>query len=157
MKARAKDIGNRLTGFSTPIFGLSWASPPSQREIIEELFDRLSDRRVLYSPYEGETPDHCIRSVIEIRGIITELLAKLRGNNDAAAHLKAIRASSRDFLDKTQHMGGQIGGMGNTILFNSALGELRARAGIQIAMLAAEHDVDVPTELISILPPPVDD
>ena len=157
MKARSKDLLNRLTGFSTPLFGAQWTSPPSQREIIEELFDRLSDRRVLYSPYEAECPDYCVQSILQIRQIITDLLSKLRGANHASEHLKAIRASCRDFLDKTQRHGGGYHGLGDTMTFNSALGELRGRVGVQIALLSAKHEVEVPDELSAILPPPVDD
>jgi hypothetical protein len=157
VKAKTKDVGNRLTGFSTPIFGLQWSTTPSQREIVEELFDRLSDRRVLYNAYEAEVVDHCIESILQIRSILTELIAKLRGRNATHDHLRAIRASCREFLDRVGQLGRHYGGLGHSMEFNSALGELRGRVGVHLALLSVEQDVSVPSELVAILPPEINE
>ena len=62
-----KQIINRLTGFSTPVFGVSWSPPQSHIDVARSVIIFLEDRRVLYNPYELEVPQHCIHSVIEIR------------------------------------------------------------------------------------------
>ena len=50
-KIRFKEIIRRLTGFSTPFFGISWQPPESERKTIRKLFNFLEDRRVLFNPY----------------------------------------------------------------------------------------------------------
>jgi RHS repeat-associated protein len=74
------EIANRLTGISTPFGGASWQ--PAELEIagVRRVIAFLEDRRVLYDPCEMEVPDHCVRSVIEIRHCLTEELGKLEGN-----------------------------------------------------------------------------
>jgi hypothetical protein len=44
------DIIARITGFSTPVFGMSWEPPEFERDIIRKFLVSLEDRRVLYNP-----------------------------------------------------------------------------------------------------------
>ena len=46
-----KSIISRLTGISTPIFGISWNPPELEQTVAKELLAYLEDRRYLYSPY----------------------------------------------------------------------------------------------------------
>ncbi|MDE2346796.1 MAG: hypothetical protein KGL13_10065, partial [Gammaproteobacteria bacterium] len=62
-----KDIAARLTGISSPIFGVSWKPPETERSVAKRVIAFLEDRRVLYSPSEMEVPDHCVESVLDIR------------------------------------------------------------------------------------------
>lgn len=51
----------RLTGFSTPVFGIQWNPPESQRTVARRVIAFLEDRRVLFVPSEMESPDHCVQ------------------------------------------------------------------------------------------------
>jgi hypothetical protein len=101
-KARAKDYASRLTGISTPLFGASWQPTVSEREIAEEVIDRLEDRRVLYNPSEAETPLYCAQSVLQIRQILTDALGTARGKGLLVERLSAMRAACRHFLDRME-------------------------------------------------------
>src|SRR5580698_4874598 len=94
------EIANRLTGISTPFGGASWQ--PAELEIAgaHRVIAFLEDRRVLYDPCQMEVPDHCVRSVIEIRHCLTEELGKLEGGSELAASLRAMRAACRKFLER---------------------------------------------------------
>jgi hypothetical protein len=46
----------RLTGFSTPVFGIQWTPPESQRTVARRAIAFLEDRRVLFVPLEMESP-----------------------------------------------------------------------------------------------------
>jgi len=154
-----KQIINRLTGFSTPVFGVSWNPPQSQIAVARRLIAYLEDRRVLYNPYQMEVPHHCIHSVIEIRRKLTMELINLAADEEPAAHLRAMRAACRKFLDTVQEKEGRKRSYrrhwdsgSDSWIFNSALGELRGIIGIHVAALAAQHGLDVEGDLATILP-----
>lgn len=56
-RIKFSEIANRLTGFSTPIFGLQWTPAKLDQDVAREVIVFLEDKRSLYSPYEAETPD----------------------------------------------------------------------------------------------------
>ena len=66
------EIKERLTALRGPIFGLSWNPSETECTKANKIIRFLEDRRVLYNPYEQECPDHCIRSIIEIRHFLTD-------------------------------------------------------------------------------------
>lgn len=74
MVGKAKQWAARLTGLSTPVFGVSWQPSTAERDVASELLLRLEDRRVLYSPSEAEIPHHCVRSIVEVRYILSDNL-----------------------------------------------------------------------------------
>src|SRR5690606_13951094 len=93
-----RDLTRRLTGFSTPLGGFSWEVAQSSKPLAEGTLDFLADRRVLYSPYEWEIPEHCVQSVLRIR----EELGRVARDPACAPALKesldAMRAACRKFL-----------------------------------------------------------
>lgn len=151
-----KEVVNRLTGFSTPIFGVSWGPPQAHITVARRVITYLEDRRVLYNPYTMEEPRHCIESVLQIRQFLTSELSNLSHDEGLTQNLRAMRAACRKFLD-TVHEGdgrrhfGWDHGFDNWVI-NNALGELRGIIGIHVAALAAQHGLDVDGELASILP-----
>jgi len=155
---RFKDIASRLTGFSTPIFGVSWKPPETQRSVAKRVVAFLEDRRVLYSPSEMEVPDHCVQSVLDIRKFLTTEIAQLDEKADLTASLRAMRAACRKFLSTVQADEGRIIRFGAQFghyaswTFNGALGEMRGVFGIHIAKLATGYGVDVEDELAVIIP-----
>lgn len=141
-----KRISRSLTGFSTPIFGVSWNPPKDEREVIRKLIIFLEDRRVLYNPYRLEFFDPVIESVLEIRKNLTEVLKNLNENSEAAPSIRAMRAECRKFLD---YVGGRR--FADLDLY-IGLGELRGVFGQHIAILCTMYGIDVEGNLGKILP-----
>jgi hypothetical protein len=152
-----KEILSRLTGFSIPIFGVSWDPPEAERATARKVLAFLEDRRVLYNPFHLEMEEHCIRSVIEIRHFLTDVIGSLPSESKLVEHLRAIRAACRQLLDDSGPGGRRrvrpyYGGHHETEFF-TALGELRATIGIHVAAIAVMHGLDVERELAKVLPP----
>jgi hypothetical protein len=152
-----KEIASKITGFSFPIFGISWN--PSKPEIVvaRKVMTFLEDRRVLYVVYELETPKHCTESVIKIREFLTEQLFDLDAKSELATTLRAIRSACRKFLDTIQSQyyfdkSNRDFGMGEQIHFYNAMGELRATIGILIGKILVMHGLDFEGQLIEIIP-----
>jgi len=155
---RWKQIASRFTGFSIPVFGVSWNPPKPEVELAQRLINYLEDRRVLFNPYEMEVPEHCVHSVLEIRGFLTDLLGELPKKDGISEHLRAMRAACRRFLDQTRPLQkhGPLGPNGWPLglgLFGQALGEFRASIGFHAGVVALAHGLDVGKDLEAILPP----
>jgi hypothetical protein len=45
-----RDLARRITGFSTPFFGVSWNPPAAERDTVRGFLTFLEDRRVLFNP-----------------------------------------------------------------------------------------------------------
>ena len=146
MKVKFKRIAKSLTGFSTPVFGISWNPPETDREAAKRIITFFEDRRALYNPFNLENPQYVIESILEIRKALTERLQVLGDDSDISQHVRAMRAACRKFMNEA----------GDTRLprfdFLAALGELRAVFGIHIAQLAVKYGIDVENELATILP-----
>jgi hypothetical protein len=151
-----KDILSRITGFSVPVFGVSWNPPEPEVAVARRVLAFLEDRRVLYNPYHLEVAEQCVDSVVEIRGFLTGIIGQLGSDSTLAEHLRGIRAACRAFLDDTSpgarrilrpHWGGPFESS-----FFTTLGELRARIGVHVAAIAVMHGLDVEGELASVLP-----
>ena len=150
------DLARRVTGFSTPIFGLSWDPPAAERDTVRALLTFLEDRRVLYQPYQLEVEGDVEHSVHAIRQQCTQSLANLNEQSQAAGAIRAIRAVCRRFLDEPRpefrSLSGNLGRHRGHAGFFTALGELRATVGSQIGVLALLHRIELEAELASILP-----
>lgn len=154
---RFKEIINRLTGISTPVFGISWNPPALDVSVARETILFLEDRRVLFNPHHLEDPNHCILSIIEIREFLTQKLTDLDERSGLAPHLRAMRAACRKFLKtvqgtaprRTQYSYRQ---RPDKWIFFPAIGELRGVFGIHLAQIAAKPGIDIEEDLASILP-----
>jgi len=154
---RFKEVLARLTGLSSPVFGVSWNPPEPQVQVARRVVAFLEDRRVLFVPSEMEVPDHCVRSVLEIRRFLTTELQALDGGTELADSLRALRAACRKFMNTVDARSdiivfGAHRGHWASWEFNGALGELRGVFGIHIAQLAAAYGLDVEGDLATILP-----
>lgn len=156
-----KEIANRLTGFSIPIFGISWTPAKLEIETAKKVLIFLEDKRVLYIVYELESPRHCMTSVIQMREFLTTQLFDLGDKSELANILRAMRSACRKFLASVQEQWyfdkglGEIKhnlGMGGQIHFYNAMGELRATMGILIARIIIMHGLSFEGELINIIP-----
>ena len=150
MKINFKKIAKSLTGFSTPIFGVSWSPPESDREIVRRLITFFEDRRALYNPYNIETSMWVIKSVLGIRKKLTDTLETLDENSDISPHLRAMRAACRKFMDEIEKQKRGRYPFREDIF--TALGEMRAIFGIHIAQLCVKYGIDIEGDLATILP-----
>lgn len=158
---KAKEIANRMSGFSTPLFGVQWTPAVLDRDIAREAIVYLEDRRALYEPFAVEVPAWVIESVLDIRETLTTLLRKEGTASELTEPLNAMRAACRKFL----HRVGDGSPSGLVVpqsvfdldgpggwMFNQALGELRGVFGVLIGQLAIRYDLDVAEPLSSIIP-----
>jgi len=152
-----KDVLSRITGFSTPVFGISWNPAPREIAAARRVLAFLEDRRVLYNSYHMEVADQCIQSVLDIRRFLTDVVGQLDGKLKLAEHLRAIRAACRAFLDENSPGSRRVlhpswAGPFESSFF-TALGELRSAIGVHVAAIAVMHGLDVEANLASVLPP----
>jgi hypothetical protein len=163
---RFSEISSRLTGISTPIFGVSWEPAQSDIDAVRRTLGFLEDRRVLYAPDEAEEPQHCVDSVLRIREFLTDQLGRGGVPEDVSDSLRAMRAAARKFLDATdlKQLDRELGWSSQVLgsagwRFHQALGEMRGVFGIHIARLAVAYGLDVDEPLAAALPldPATDD
>lgn len=157
LKLTYQEIKSRLTGFSTPFFGLSWQPDEAEVRIAKRVITQLEDRRVLYSAYELEVPSHCISSVIEIRRILTDEIGRLSQDSQLYQDIQLLRAACRKFLDSIHPIERDIDNYQSftTVsgwIFLTALGELRGVFGIGIAKIAASYRINIIGDLTKIIP-----
>lgn len=151
MKIKFGKIAKSLTGFSTPVFGISWNPPETDRAVVRKLITFLEDRRALYNPFNIETPMFVDQSILEIRKELTNLLQSLGNDSDVSPYLRAMRAACRKYMNEVGNQISQRFHFRDFEVFAS-LGELRAVFGVYIAQLAVKYGIDVEDELASILP-----
>lgn len=60
------DLARRITGFSTPFFGVQWTPLAAERDMVRGFLTFLEDRRVLFVPHHLEVHGEVERSVHEI-------------------------------------------------------------------------------------------
>ncbi len=151
------EIASRLTGLSSPIFGISWNPPPADVTVARRVIAFLEDRRVFFVDESIEVVDHCVRSVIEVRHYLTSEIQQL-GDGELSGSLRAMRAACRKFLEAIDAPDGIMVPYGHhhghwgSWRFSGALGELRSTFGIHIAKIAAQNGLDVEDDLARILP-----
>jgi hypothetical protein len=161
MKARMTrlkiaDLARRITGFSTPIVGVSWQPPAADRDTVRSFLTFLEDRRVLFNPFHLEVEYQVKQSILEIRAQCTKAIGTLPDGSAAIAPLRGIRAACRRFLDEPLpsnrhfHQRDFLGPEGPE--FFTALGEFRAAVGAHVAGLAVLYKIELEQELASIVP-----
>lgn len=147
----------RVTGISTPVFGVSWADPgPSETESVRRFLVFLEDRRVLYNPFDMETESEVDHSIHQMREECTKTLQALSAGTFASVAVRAIREAGRRFHDEQhedyRHFDFQWRGSHARPAFFVALGAFRATVGHQVAVLAGRYGIDVEGTLASIMP-----
>jgi hypothetical protein len=151
------ELARRITGFSTPFFGVQWTPPSAERDMVRGFLAFLEDRRVLFAAHHLEVHGEVEHSVHQIRCRCTETLAALPNQSQASAPIRAIRAACRRFLDEPHQDFRNLyvrdfGDFRDSAGFFTALGELRATVGAQIAILAVLYKVELEAELATIVP-----
>ncbi len=163
MKIPFREIANRITGFELPFVGggVSWNPPTSEIDVAKRLMSFLEDRRALYYPYEAETPDYVVRSILEIRKRLSADLEQLDRASPLAKSIMAMRAACRKFLDNSEEKSIAMGFRHHRGIWDRdeadffiALGELRATIGFHSAQIVVWYGIDVEETLFSIFPEP---
>lgn len=148
-----KEIASRITGFSVPVFGVSWNPPEPEIAVARRVLAFLEDRRVLFNPYHLEVADQCVQSVVMIRTFLTTEISGLAADSELGEHLRGIRAACRKFLnDMPSGHGGTLRLNWRGPEFFTQLGELRAAVGLRLAAIATMHGLDIEGDLASTLP-----
>jgi len=154
-KVSFKHAAERITGISTPIFGVSWNPPEDKRDIVRRLIAFLEDRRTLYADYHAEYGPWVEQSVLEMRRELTNLLKGCPEDDALVGPIRAMRAACRKFLDR---MGPPEGARriyySREALMWEALGEMRGSFGLHLARLSAAFGIDIEPGLAAILPVP---
>jgi hypothetical protein len=152
-----REIASRLTGISSPIFGVSWNPPAAEVTVARRVIAFLEDRRVLFADESIEILGHCVTSVIELRHYLTSEIQQLT-DGELCSSLRAMRAACRKFLEAVDDRDGIVvrdgGHPGHWAgwRFGAALGELRGVFGVHIARIAAQNGLDIEDDLARILP-----
>ena len=150
----------RPTGIGGFGFSINWEKVPGDEDIAREVITYLEDRRLLFGKRHMEDEMYCVDSANSMRHFLTSELFRAKAGSSLATSIRAIRAALREFLDAAgpearnfrYHRSGAM-----TDEFSLALGELRSRVGLQVALIADQYDIEVEDELAQILPPPLDD
>lgn len=163
MRIGKRGTRHRLTGFTLPTVlgtgggGATWTPEPGDTEMAGSILRYLEDRRVLYVPYFAEVPDHCKASVQEIREHLRSFIEQCQ-TPELRDPLRAIQAACRQFITEVHSIETPL--IQESVLdqwkFNQALGSLRARIGVSVAVIIDTFNVDVDEQLAPLLPPPVD-
>ena len=152
------DIARRITGISTPVFGVNWNPPEDKREIVRRLVAFLEDRRALYAEYDMEYGPWVEKSILEIRGELTDILKHCPEDQELTGPIRAMRAACRKFLDEAGHPGHRPRRWHPREAGTwEALGELRGVFGLHLARLCAMYGVDAEPDLASTFPATDDD
>jgi hypothetical protein len=86
-------------------------------------------------------------------------MSNARTGRALAQRLAAIRVAVRAFMEAAgpDAINFKNRRSGYTDMFSLALGELRSRVGLQVALIAGHYGIEVEDDLAQILPPPIDD
>jgi hypothetical protein len=161
-----REVAKRVSGFSTPIFGIQWEPTESERNVIRTLLTFLEDRRVLYLPNYLEILSQVEESVVRIREELTKTLQALPEKSEAVGPIRTMRSACRKYLTEpyTEFPNLPEGRMHHmerhryqkheaTPGYFLALGELRSVFGVNIAMLSSSYGIDLEEDIAGILPP----
>ena len=162
---KASQLIVRINSVSTPLGGVAWVPPVLDAQVAKNVVRFLEDRRVLFSGATEEVPDHCIRSVLEIRKFLTEVLLA-GGIAEPLEHsLRLMRGYCRNFMDRTGQSESWIpGDEGDRYLgrdhrfamhdykFGEALGELRSGIALQVGFIAGKFRLDLEDQLANLIP-----
>ncbi|RFZ41384.1 hypothetical protein DAVIS_02653 [Mycobacterium marinum] len=159
-----KEIVNRVNGISCPVFGVQWDPGTADVEVARKVIAFVETRRVLFSSYADEVPQECVNSVLAIREFLTEIIGQARIGDQLSGPIRLMRRYCVRFLERVgaverpegakRHLYRDVRWHMHDYWFGEALGELRAGVGMQVAIIAASHGLDVEDDLARMLPEP---
>ena len=149
----------RITGLSTPWFGVSWEYRESDADVVRRVFSFLEDRRVLYEPLNAQIFSYVSQSATDIRQMLTRELGTGSVGEQLAESFEAIRAALRRFMDDLEKIeqrerSGQLDPLQIRDQQVLALGEMRGRVNPILALLAEKYQIEVEEEIAAALQSP---
>ena len=98
-KVQFKTFLQRISGVSTPVFGVSWRPPNHDRQELRRLIIFIEDRRILFrSDFVDGRSDWVVQSILEIRNELTKTIQNLSEDSKAIKDLRVLRKACRDYL-----------------------------------------------------------
>jgi hypothetical protein len=70
----------------------------NRANVVRSILTALEDKRVLYEYYDFEIKDHVRQSLINIRAVLTDSIARISDKSPAAQAFRVMRAACREFL-----------------------------------------------------------
>ena len=93
-----------ITSVSTPIGGISWTIPESDKDIAQRVVKFLKQRRVLFEPFHLENPIYAMESIIEIKHYLTSEIMKATEDGKLIYYLQEMNTACNAFLTKSQQI-----------------------------------------------------
>ena len=88
-----------LNGISMPIGGISWSKTTTIKDRFQWLLLYLEGKRILVNPAEMELKDECIRSVLEIKSVLMEVVKDIEISETDVSYIRILTRACNDFLD----------------------------------------------------------
>ena len=160
----AKKLAKRVTGFSTPLGGVSWQIPEDNTSNeIRRLLTFIEDRRIFHIVEDKiravrgshiKRPQYVSDSVQQVRNQITECLKSMQFPERTHKSLEAMRGACREFLDSPmiRDTVSTLPSRGREpVSMSEAVGRFRTKMGIEIAKLCADYEIDVEEALVPLV------
>lgn len=156
----------RITGISTPVFGISWNPPEQERDVANRVLTILEDQRLLFGDYTQlyNLGSYAEKALYNLRVRLTEELSSLDRSTPLAQSLSAMRSACRKCLDQLENASKNkpysefCCGPGEQLAYwFGAIGELRSTFGLVVAKLSTMYGIEVEEELSTILPQDFED
>lgn len=108
--------------------------------IANDLFNYLSDKRVLYERYDRNKWQDCVQSVSDIEIYLSRIIDELQPNSELEFSLKQMQAACSDFLSQTE--GNRVFGMDMTFTIIDTMLE-QFRNQFAVPSLYVDHKYDL--------------
>lgn len=149
-KPKGKTLASRLSGVSCPIAGVTWNPSHDDRARVQELLEYLESRRGFHRPFNAETAQFLISLIRKIDDRLKDEIEKSQRQTPLKESLIGMQAACERFLERTMRTEGMAYRL--EVYYATCLGELRGILGLHIARLACAYDIEVPGELLAIIP-----
>ncbi len=103
MGNKLNEFLRRITGFSSPVGGISWHVPQDEREVLYKLVQQLSDRRFLRRSHVGFDFYYILDSLSKMRENVTSALCELSPKSKTRLFLENIRAALHEFQSHVEY------------------------------------------------------
>lgn len=148
-----KEILAGVTGVSVPIFGIQWKPVTAEIAVARDVLRTLEDKRVLYRPHETEGAQYCLRSVEDMRNILTGALQQVNPQTHVGKQFAKIRRACREFCDIVGSPAfDRAARPMQKSLLSRELTKLRKTVGGAVAAIVIAYGLDVEDDLASIIP-----